>query len=170
MAEKEKQKKSNQEENTNQQQEDKNNQTESNEGSRSGVNVNYAIIGGVVGAGVGLLSHPGTSKKIAGSLGKSEVVRMAGNELRRSAQEFITEQALITLRQTAAGYVSKYENGLLPFSKKKDEGGQEEEQQEPTSSSNQNDEIEEIKEENKNLNERLERIEEMLSSLVESKK
>lgn len=169
MAEKEKQEKNtkNQEENTNQQ-EEKNNQTESNEGGR-GVNVNYALIGGVVGAGVGLLSHPGTGKKLAGSLGKSEVVRMAGNELRRTAQEFITEQALITLRQTAAGYMGKYENGMLPFTKKKEEASAQEEQEE-TSSSVQNDEIEEIKEENKNLNERLERIEEMLSSLVESKK
>jgi gas vesicle protein len=164
MAEKEKQKKNN----TNQ--EEKNNQTETNDGGRSAMNVNYAIIGGVVGAGVGLLSHPGTGKKVVGSLGKSEVVRMAGNELRRSAQEFITEQALITLRQTATGYMSKYENGLLPFNKKKEDETAEQDQQEETSSSVQNDEIEEIKEENKNLNERLERIEEMLSSLVESKK
>ncbi|WP_175989908.1 GvpT/GvpP family gas vesicle accessory protein [Bacillus sp. Marseille-Q1617] len=166
MAEKEKQEKQNQEE---QNQQDQTNQTESKDGGRSNMNVNYAIIGGVVGAGVGLLSHPGTGKKIAGSLGKSEVVRIAGNELRRTAQEFITEQAMITLRQTAAGYVSKYENGLLPFNKKKEEEKAQEEQEE-TSSSAQNDEIEEIKEENKNLNERLERIEEMLSSLVESKK
>ncbi|OIU66354.1 GvpT/GvpP family gas vesicle accessory protein [Rossellomorea aquimaris] len=166
MAEKEKQEKNNtnQEENNNGQEEKKS----QNEGGR-GVNVNYAIIGGVVGAGVGLLSHPGTGKKLAGSLGKSEVVRMAGNELRRSAQEFITEQALITLRQTAAGYMGKYENGMLPFTKKKEEASAQEEQ-EDTSSSVQSDEIEEIKEENKNLNERLERIEEMLSSLVESKK
>jgi gas vesicle protein len=166
MAEKEKQEKNNtnQEENNNGQEEKKS----QNEGGR-GMNVNYAIIGGVVGAGVGLLSHPGTGKKLAGSLGKSEVVRMAGNELRRTAQEFITEQALITLRQTAAGYMGKYENGMLPFTKKK-EGASAQEEQEDTASSVQSDEIEEIKEENKNLNERLERIEEMLSSLVESKK
>lgn len=160
MAETEKQEKTNQEE--------QHNQTETKDGGRAGVNVNYAIIGGVVGAGVGLLSHPGTGKKIAGSLGKSEVVRLAGNELRRTAQEFITEQALITLRQSAAGYMSRYENGLLPFNKKKEETAQQE--QEATTSSANSDEIEEIKEENKNLNERLERIEEMLSSLVESKK
>jgi gas vesicle protein len=163
MAEKEKQEKNNN-------QEEQNNQTETKDGGRSAMNVNYAIIGGVVGAGVGLLSHPGTGKKVVGSLGKSEVVRMAGNELRRSAQEFITEQALITLRQTATGYMSKYENGLLPFNKKKEDETAKQEQQEETSSSVQNNEIEEIKEENKNLNERLERIEEMLSSLVESKK
>ncbi|MEG9296214.1 GvpT/GvpP family gas vesicle accessory protein [Mangrovibacillus sp. Mu-81] len=140
---------------------------QSQDGGRTPMNVNYAIIGGVVGAGVGLLSHPGTGKKLAGSLGKSEVMRIAGNELRRTAQEFITEQAMITLRQTATGYMSKYEDGLLPFTKKKEE---EEEQQEESSSTQQNDELEEIKEENKNLNERLDRIEEMLSSLVESKK
>jgi gas vesicle protein len=140
--------------------------TQSQSGERTPINVNYAIIGGVVGAGVGLLSHPGTGKKVVSSLGKSEVMRIAGNELRRTAQEFITEQAMITLRQTAAGYMSKNENGLLPFNKKKEQ----EEQQEETSSSQEKDEIEEIKEENKNLNERLDRIEEMLSSLVESKK
>jgi gas vesicle protein len=170
MAEKEKQEKSKNQEENNNGQEEKSQQEEKNqnEGGR-GMNVNYAIIGGVVGAGVGLLSHPGTGKKLAGSLGKSEVVRIAGNELRRTAQEFITEQALITLRQTAAGYMGKYENGMLPFTKKKEEASAQEEQ-EDTSSSGQSDEIEEIKEENKNLNERLERIEEMLSSLVESKK
>ncbi|MCA1054992.1 gas vesicle protein GvpP [Rossellomorea aquimaris] len=158
MAETKKQEKTNRE--------DQQTQAAATDDNKSGVNVNYAIIGGVVGAGVGLLTHPGTSKKIAGSLGKSEVVRMAGTELRRTAQEFITEQALITLRQTATGYMSKYENGRLPFTRKKEdpqgESGEE--------SVAQHDEIEEIKEENKNLNERLERIEEMLSSLVESKK
>jgi gas vesicle protein len=165
MAEKEKQETSKNQEQNNNGQEEKKSQNEAGRGA----NVNYAIIGGVVGAGVGLLSHPGTGKKLAGSLGKSEVVRMAGNELRRTAQEFITEQALITLRQTATGYMNKYENGMLPFNKKKEEAAAQEEQ-EDTASSAQSDEIEEIKEENKNLNERLERIEEMLSSLVESKK
>jgi gas vesicle protein len=159
MAEKEKTDKSDKQEETT------NNQ--SKDGGRTPMKVNYAIIGGVVGAGVGLLSHPETGKKVASGLGKSEVMRIAGNELRRTAQEFITEQAMVTLRQTAAGYMNKYENGILPFNKKKEEA---EDQQEETSSGQQNDDIEEIKEENKNLNERLDRIEEMLSSLVESKK
>ncbi|MDP4551625.1 GvpT/GvpP family gas vesicle accessory protein [Alkalihalobacillus macyae] len=136
-------------------------QTQGNSGDRP--SVNYAILGGVVGAGIGLLSSPGASKKVVDSIGKSEAVRNAGQEIRRTAQEFITEQALITLRQTATGYMSKYEGRLAP--RKKNEEAQETEQ--PPSHSNE--EIEEIKEENKNLNERLDRIENMLSSLVDSK-
>ena len=151
-----------------QQVEEKKNPKESTEENRQ--SMNYAIIGGVVGAGLGLLSNPGTGKKVVDSLGKSEVMRAASKELRRSAQEFITEQALITLRQTATGYMSKVEGGLLSPKKKKEEANNEETSNEQEESTNQSEELEEIKEENKNLNERLERIEEMLNSLVDSKK
>lgn len=134
--------------------------------------MNYAIIGGVVGAGIGLLSNPGTGKKVVDSLGKSEVMKAASKELRRSAQEFLTEQAIITLRQSATGYMGKLEGGLLAPKKKKEEAPENTEAKAGSTenSSNQSEELEEIKEENKNLNERLERIEEMLNSLVESKK
>jgi gas vesicle protein len=134
--------------------------------------MNYAIIGGVVGAGIGLLSNPGTGKKVVDSLGKSDVMRAASKELRRSAQEFLTEQAIITLRQSATGYMSKLEGGLLSPKKKKEEGAEANEPQSGQSreSTTKSGEIEEIKEENKQLNDRLERIEEMLNSLVESKK
>jgi gas vesicle protein len=134
--------------------------------------MNYAIIGGVVGAGIGLLSNPGTGKKVVDSLGKSEVMKAASKELRRSAQEFLTEQAIITLRQSATGYMSKLEGGLRAPKKKKEETSENTDAKADSSekSSNQSEELEEIKEENKNLNERLERIEEMLNSLVESKK
>ncbi|TMU84128.1 gas vesicle protein GvpP [Bacillus sp. BHET2] len=134
--------------------------------------MNYAIIGGVVGAGIGLLSNPGTGKKVVDSFGKSDVMRAASKELRRSAQEFLTEQAIITLRQSATGYMSKLEGGLLSPKKKKEERveGNESKAEDNGDSANQSEELEEIKEENKQLNERLERIEEMLNSLVESKK
>jgi len=134
--------------------------------------MNYAIIGGVVGAGIGLLSNPGTGKKVVDSFGKSEVMKAASKELRRSAQEFLTEQAIITLRQSATGYMSRLEGGLLTPKKKKEEASENTDAKAGSdeNSSNQSEELEEIKEENKNLNERLERIEEMLNSLVESKK
>lgn len=131
--------------------------------------MNYAIIGGVVGAGLGLLSNPGTGKKVVDSLGKSDVMKAASKELRRSAQEFLTEQAIITLRQSATGYMSRLEGGLLSPKKKKDEAS-DAKAESSENSSGQSEELEEIKEENKNLNDRLERIEEMLNSLVESKK
>ncbi|MDV2684668.1 GvpT/GvpP family gas vesicle accessory protein [Alkalihalophilus lindianensis] len=150
MADKE-QKNQNNDENT----ESKNDQSHS---------MNLAIIGGVVGAGIGLLSSPGTSKKVMKSLGESEVMRSAGKELKRTAQEIITEQALSSLRQTASGYMNG--GGLLSPKKKNNE------QEDSNESSNEDNssEYEEIKEDNKQLNDRLERIEEMLSNLVDSKK
>ncbi|MFI8576983.1 GvpT/GvpP family gas vesicle accessory protein [Rossellomorea aquimaris] len=148
--------------------------TEENEEqtSENRQSMNYAIIGGVVGAGIGLLSNPGTGKKVVDSFGKSEVMKAASKELRRSAQEFLTEQAIITLRQSATGYMSRLEGGLLTPKKKKEEASENTDAKAGSdeNSSNQSEELEEIKEENKNLNERLERIEEMLNSLVESKK
>lgn len=139
--------------------------TEQNE-TNERPSMNLAIIGGVVGAGIGLLSSPGTGKKVVESLGKSEAVRNAGQELRKSAQEFITEQALLTLRQTATGYMSKYEGRLLSPAKKSSE---QQKANEEVAASSSNEEIDDIKEENKQLNERLDRIENMLSNLVDSK-
>lgn len=149
---------------SNNQTEEKKKQPESTEESANG-SMQYAIIGGVVGAGLGLLSNPGTTKKMAASLGKSELMKAATKELRRTAQEFVTEQAMISLRQTASGYFNKMDSGVLSPLKnklidKKDSGERE----------SQHDEIKQIKADNQDLNERLERIEEMLNKLVDSKK
>lgn len=149
---------------SNNQTEEKKKQPESTEENANG-SMQYAIIGGVVGAGLGLLSNPGTTKKMAASLGKSELMKAATKELRRTAQEFVTEQAMISLRQTASGYFNKMDSGVLSPLKnklidKKDSGEKE----------FQNDEIKQIKADNQDLNERLERIEEMLNKLVDSKK
>ncbi len=155
-----------------QQVEETNPETSNEATGESRQSMNYAIIGGVVGAGIGLLSNPGTGKKVVDSFGKSDVMRAASKELRRSAQEFLTEQAIITLRQSATGYMSRLEGGLLAPKKKKEESVESTGAKADSSenSSDQSEELEGIKEENKNLNERLERIEEMLSSLVDSKK
>lgn len=147
---------------------EKNNQTNS---------MNLALIGGVVGAGIGLLSSPGTSKKVMKSLSESEVMRSAGKELKRTAQEILTEQAINSFRQTASGYMNG--GGFLP--KKKNEQQDEEQDQDQDEQQNKSkeqdssqeqlsSEYDEIKEENKQLNDRLEKIEEMLNNLVESKK
>ncbi|MEC2074024.1 GvpT/GvpP family gas vesicle accessory protein [Alkalihalophilus marmarensis] len=145
---------------------EKNNQTNS---------MNLALIGGVVGAGIGLLSSPGTSKKVMKSLSESEVMRSAGKELKRTAQEILTEQAINSFRQTASGYMSG--GGFLPKKKNEqqdedqDQDGQQNKSKEEDSSQEQSSsEYDEIKEENKQLNDRLEKIEEMLNNLVESKK
>ncbi|KPL58216.1 GvpT/GvpP family gas vesicle accessory protein [Rossellomorea vietnamensis] len=152
--------------------ETKSNDEKEEQSTENRQSMNYAIIGGVVGAGIGLLSNPGTGKKVVDSLGKSDVMKAASKELRRSAQEFLTEQAIITLRQSATGYMSRLEGGLLSPKKKKEEASENSDGkvEKNENSSNQSEELEEIKEENKNLNDRLERIEEMLNSLVDSKK
>ncbi|UOQ92417.1 gas vesicle protein GvpP [Halobacillus shinanisalinarum] len=145
--------------------EQQNDQQQSTDSQNS---MNLALIGGVVGASVGLLASPDTGKKVAGRIGQSEVIRGAGRELRRTAQEIITEQAMITLRQTATGYWNKYEGKLLGQ-------GQEEEITKDRTSSTENNEdgyseqYKELKEENKNLNENLQRIEEKLNALLEAK-
>ena len=124
--------------------------------------MNMAIIGGVVGAGVGLLANPEMSKKAIKNLGESELVKMAGEEFKKTAQELLARQAQTTIRQLAAGYIDEGNQELSASKKEKNES-------ENSLSGTKYEEIEEIKEENKNLNERLERIEKMLNSLVDSK-
>ncbi|MCJ7989846.1 gas vesicle protein GvpP [Priestia sp. OVS21] len=81
--------------------------------------LNLAILGGVVGAGIGLLSSPQTSKKVLSRLGQSEIVRATGQELRRNAQDILTQQAMGALRQTATGYLEKDNLSKLLAPKKK---------------------------------------------------
>ncbi|WP_100407999.1 YtxH domain-containing protein [Bacillus solitudinis] len=136
------------------------------EASDTNHSMNLAIIGGVLGAGIGLLSSPGTSKKFMKSLSESEVMRVAGKELKRTAQEIFTEQAVNSIRQTASSYMSKSEGGLLGHLKKQDEKNEESTSKNEKDSSQYN----EIKEDNKNLSNRLDKIEDMLNELVDSKK
>ncbi|WP_332698339.1 GvpT/GvpP family gas vesicle accessory protein [Halalkalibacter lacteus] len=132
----------------------------------SNYSMNLAIIGGVVGAGIGLLSSPGTSKKVLKSISESEILRVASKELKRTAHEVITEQAVNSIKQTASSYMSKSEGGLLSLKKKNDDNDKEINSSDEDHSS----QYDEIKEDNKNLNERLEKIENMLNDLVDSKK
>lgn len=149
-------------------QEESNQQEEQNQDEKQHNSLNYAILGGVVGAGIGLLSSPETSKKVINSLGQSEVVRVAGKELRRTAQEIITEQAMAALRQTATGYLDKGNlSSLLAPKKKKESSSENEKSEDKELDSSQYDEL---KEENKNMNDQLQRIEEMLNQLIEAKK
>lgn len=137
-------------------------QTESNQPAqekKKGPNysMNFALIGGVVGAGVGLLANPDTSKKAMKKLGESELMKVASEEFRKTAQELLAGQAQSSIKHLASGYMSKIEQGLL--SPKNGDNGAPENQQS----------YNEIKEENKQLNDRLEKIEEMLNNLVATK-
>ncbi|WP_056828829.1 hypothetical protein [Psychrobacillus sp. FJAT-21963] len=138
-------------------------QTENNQPAQekksTNYSMNFALIGGVVGAGIGLLANPDKSKKAMKKLGESELMKVASEEFRKTAQELLAGQAQSSIKHLASGYISKIEQGLL--SPKKDEIG-------ALNSENQQS-YNEIKEENKQLNERLEKIEDMLNNLVATK-
>jgi gas vesicle protein len=139
---------------SNENKETNDNQTQQKEES-SGYSMNLAIIGGLVGAGIGLLANQETGKKVFKNLSESEFVKTAGQEFRKTAQELLAGQAQSSVKNLASGYLSKIEEGLL--SPKTESGGKDQEN------------YEEIKEENKQLNERLQSIEKMLNDLVETK-
>ncbi|MFD2924971.1 YtxH domain-containing protein [Halobacillus naozhouensis] len=147
----------------------KNQQDHEQKSTESANSTNLALIGGVVGASMGLLASPETGKKVAGRIGQSEVFKGASRELRRTAQEIITEQAMITLRQTAAGYWGKYENKLLNHGQEKEKSEEDRTSSTETSEHDDSEQYKELKEENKRLNENLQRIEEKLNALLEAK-
>lgn len=124
--------------------------------------INLALVGGVVGAGMGYLASPEGGRKIATRIGQSGVIRGAGRELGRTAQDMIMEQAMIALRQNAAGYIGKYGGSLF---------GEENVSEEKTTEDKKIDlqeQYKELKEENNSLNENLQRIEEKLNALLEA--
>ncbi|ASK62107.1 gas vesicle protein GvpP [Virgibacillus phasianinus] len=138
-----------------------NNDKQQSEDSNNSLNL--ALVGGVVGAGVGLLASPETGKKVCTRIGQSSVVKGAGREIRRTAQDIITEQMMNAFRQNASGYISKYAGGLLGKGKEN-----EEEKAAEKGKSDFQEQYEELKEENNNLNENLQRIEEKLNALLEA--
>ncbi|NHM33229.1 GvpT/GvpP family gas vesicle accessory protein [Neobacillus terrae] len=122
--------------------------------------MNQAVIGGVVGAGIGLLSSHETSKNLLKNFSKTEFIKHAGNELKKTAQELLIEQAQYSLRHLASNYKTPEEENSLTSEK---------ENNSDVKADDSSDQYEEIKEENKNLNDRLDRIEKMLSAMAESK-
>ncbi|MCI2255401.1 YtxH domain-containing protein [Domibacillus sp. PGB-M46] len=128
--------------------------------------INLAILGGVVGAGIGLLANPDTGKKLMKNLGESEFVKVAEKEFKKTAQELLAGQAQNSIRQLAEGYISKIDGKLLSPLKEsgdnKGTGSSEKETQSPA--------YEKIKEENKELNERLQKMEKMLNDLAGTQK
>ena len=126
--------------------------------------MNQAIMGGFLGAGMGLLVNTKTTKKVMKSLGESELVKVASNEFKKTAQDLLADQAQNSIRQLAEGCINKIESGLLSPKKEnsRETNGSKEE-------NGQTAKYEKIKEENRNMNERLQRIEKMLHDLIEVK-
>ncbi|WP_100012954.1 GvpT/GvpP family gas vesicle accessory protein [Lentibacillus sediminis] len=122
--------------------------------------VRYTLLGGAVGAGVGLLASPEVFTRIS----KSEVTRAAGREIRRTAQDFITEQAMAALRQNTSSYFSKYTENLIGRAN----GSPDETEETEGSAAKFQEQYDELKDENKNLNEKLQGIEEKLDALLKA--
>jgi uncharacterized protein YukE len=124
------------------------NQEESNQQSEKVDNrnfsINLALIGGAIGVGIGLLSSQGTSKKAFKSFSESEFFKTTSQELKKAANEILTDQAQKGIRQIASSYLGDSQTA------------------DPSK-------YEEIKEENKQLNDRLDRIEKMLGQLTEAR-
>ncbi|MDY0394616.1 GvpT/GvpP family gas vesicle accessory protein [Virgibacillus halophilus] len=130
--------------------------------------VNPAIIGGVVGTGVGLLASANTGKKIVSKIGQSAMLQKAGKELCETAQELIYDQAKIMLKQSLSNSLTKYQQKIFhPLQEQKaahreNDAGKNEPQTDMT------DQYKELKEENKELNENLNRIEDKLNKLLQA--
>ncbi|WP_280768087.1 YtxH domain-containing protein [Salipaludibacillus daqingensis] len=162
---------------------------------QNGDTLNYLLIGSAVGAGVGLLSSSDKGKKVLKTLSTSQVAKMAGQELKKSFQDKITEQAVSSVKKSISTYMNKIEEKVpVPVPDKVtdkideklglDQGTENEEEEnesmneeeeketeneEEESNSTKSGEFDELKEENENLNDRLDKIEQMLTKLTESK-
>jgi gas vesicle protein len=123
--------------------------------------VPYALAGGIVGAGLGLLASPENGKRIVNRIGQSSVLKIAGREVLRTTQDMLTEQAMLALRQNATGYIQRYTEKLH----------EPRQETHPDALENNQDpyqeKYEELKEENKNLHNNLQRIEDKLNTLLE---
>ncbi|PYZ94626.1 gas vesicle protein GvpP [Salipaludibacillus keqinensis] len=152
--------------------------------------LNYVLIGSALGAGAGLLSSSDKGKKVLRTVATSQVMKMVGSELTKSVQDMVTEQAVGSVKKSISSYIQKAENKIpLPIPNKVTEKLEEkiglnenDEDEETTSEAEEeaapteeeyeessSEDYDELKEENKNLNERLDKIEEMLTKLADSK-
>jgi ATP-dependent helicase YprA (DUF1998 family) len=129
--------------------------------------INMALVGGVLGAGIGLFMNPKASKKVFKNLGESEFVKVAGEEFKKTAQELLAGEAQNSIRSLAEGAISKLDSGL--FTTKKLNSQNDSSSGTDQAQQHQSEEYEMIKEDNKNVNERLDRIEKMLNDLVSTK-
>jgi hypothetical protein len=193
------------------------NEQSNNEQSNNGQStLGYVLIGSAVGAGAGLLSSSEKGRKVLKSVGGSQVMKIVGQELTKSVQDMVTEQAVGSVKKQISSYLNKIEDkvpggqkvtGKIEEELGLDQGESEEEseqeseeesaqaeehsedpeeeeeeytgEEEAAASSEESDEEEsdeeessgydELKEENESMNERLDRIEKMLSQLAESK-
>lgn len=121
--------------------------------------VGYILTGGVVGAGLGLLSNPGTAQKIYRRVQDSETGQLIANELGKNIQQLIAQQTVAMVQQAAPVYLDKAKSRLT---------GTVSQESTPKETNHEADEApyQEIKQENKQINKRLDNIEEKLDQLL----
>lgn len=118
--------------------------------------IGYIITGGIVGAGVGLLSNPGTAQKIYRRVQDSETGQLIASELGRNMQQLIAHQTVAMVQQAAPAYLDKARNRLSSKSS-----------EDSTLTDTKNDaHYQEMKQENKQINQRLDQIEKKLDQLL----
>ncbi|WP_058306414.1 hypothetical protein [Gracilibacillus massiliensis] len=67
----------------------------------------YILMGGVVGAGVGLLSNPGTAQQLYRRVQNSETGQIIAKELGRNVQQLITHQVMAVVQHSTPDYLNK---------------------------------------------------------------
>ncbi|MFC4403359.1 hypothetical protein [Gracilibacillus xinjiangensis] len=127
----------------------------SNDQKSDQTSIKYILLGGAAGAGVGLLSNPGTVQKLCHRVQESETGQLIAKELGRNLQQLISQQVMATVQQAAPNYWNKAKRKFSSSESQQSEGNETEK------GSN----FEEIKQENKQINQRLESIEKKLDEL-----
>ncbi|SER45202.1 hypothetical protein SAMN04487944_104172 [Gracilibacillus ureilyticus] len=135
-------------------------ETQNSDEQTSGQNsITYVLLGGMAGAGIGMLSNPGTVQKLYHRVQQSETGQRIAKELGKNLQHVITQQAMTAVQQAAPDYWNKAKSKISKSSSS-----------EPDRDKMEIDtNYEEIKQENEQINQRLEKIEQMLDKLVHEK-
>ncbi|SHN23324.1 hypothetical protein [Gracilibacillus kekensis] len=129
---------------------------QSNDQNSSQNSMGYILMGGVVGAGVGLLSNPGTAQKLYRSVQHSETGQLIAKELGRNVQQLITHQTMAVVQQAAPDYLNRAKIRLTGMSSNESEHKEMEEDSQ----------YEVVKQENKQIHQRLDQIEKKLDELL----
>ncbi|SFE92634.1 YtxH domain-containing protein [Alteribacillus iranensis] len=134
--------------------------------SEKGTLRNYVIAGSLVGGSIGYLSSGESGKKIVQKISESKAAQEAGIQLRQTVQEIAIEQLTNGLRTSINGYM----NGSLNKKLLSSQGISHTSENDPNTSAQGEDSMEykEMKNKTDQMEDRLDRIEGMLSKLLEN--
>lgn len=139
----------------------------------------YVLAGSLIGASIGFLSKNQASRSLLKKVGQSEAARTLASQARMTVQDIVMEQLTTNLKSSVTSYLDPREGaGSLPeklmeagknsFMKSIGSDGSSSSSSSDSDSSEESEELERMKKENEELNDRLNRMEEMLSKFVDS--